>query len=106
MAPEVKVKILVAQSRRIICDPWTVAHQVPLSIEISWQEYWSGLPSPSSGDRPDPGTEAKSPHCRQICYRLSHQGSPRPYLKKKKNKNRKRGLGNVLMAYTCITRCP
>ena len=24
------------------CDPWTVARQVPLSIEFSRQEYWSG----------------------------------------------------------------
>ena len=21
--------------------PWTVVHQVPLSVEFSWQEYWS-----------------------------------------------------------------
>ena len=26
--------------------PWTVACQVPLSMEFSRQEYWSGLPSP------------------------------------------------------------
>ena len=24
--------------------PWTVAHQAPLSMELSRQEYWSGLP--------------------------------------------------------------
>ena len=24
--------------------PWTVAHQAPLSMEFSRQEYWSGLP--------------------------------------------------------------
>ena len=24
--------------------PWTVAHQAPLSVEFSRQEYWSGLP--------------------------------------------------------------
>ena len=28
--------------------PWTVAHQAPLSMEFSRQEYWSGLPFPSS----------------------------------------------------------
>ena len=27
--------------------PQTVAHQVPLSMEFSRQEYWSGLPFPS-----------------------------------------------------------
>ena len=30
--------------------PWTVACQAPLSIKFSRQEYWSGLPYPSSGD--------------------------------------------------------
>ena len=27
--------------------PWTVAHQAPLSMDFSRQEYWSGLPFPS-----------------------------------------------------------
>ena len=30
---------------------WTVAHQAPLSIGFSRQEYWSGLPSPLPGDQ-------------------------------------------------------
>ena len=29
------------------CDPWTVAHQAPLSMGFARQEYWSGLPLPS-----------------------------------------------------------
>ena len=37
----------VAQSCPTLCDTWTVAHQVPLSMEFSRQEYWSGLPFPS-----------------------------------------------------------
>ena len=41
--------------------PWTVAHQVPLSIGFSRQEYWSGLPFPSPGDLPEPGIEPASP---------------------------------------------
>ena len=41
--------------------PWTVAHQVPLSIELSRKEHWSGLPFPSPGDLPDPGIEPASP---------------------------------------------
>ena len=39
---------------------WTVARQVPLSMGFSRQEYWSGLPSPSPGDLPDPGIEPTS----------------------------------------------
>ena len=33
---------------------WTVACQAPLSMEFSWQKYWSGLPCSSPGDLPDP----------------------------------------------------
>ena len=40
---------------------WTVAHQVPLSVGFSRQEYCSGLPFPPPGDLPDPGTEPVSP---------------------------------------------
>ena len=40
--------------------PWTVAHQAPLSIDFSQQEYWSGLPFPSPGDLPDPGINPSS----------------------------------------------
>ena len=39
---------------------WTVAHQAPLSMEILRQESWSGLPFPSPGDLPEPGTEPAS----------------------------------------------
>ena len=41
--------------------PWTVAHQAPLSMEFSRQEYWSGLSFSSPGDLPDPGIEPRSP---------------------------------------------
>ena len=40
---------------------WTVAHQAPLSMGFSRQEYWSGLAFPSPGDLPDPGIEPRSP---------------------------------------------
>jgi len=41
--------------------PWMEAHQAPLSMEFSRQEYWSGLPFPSPGDLPDPGIKPGSP---------------------------------------------
>ena len=41
--------------------PWTVARQALLSMGFSRQEYWSGLPFPSSGDLSDPGIEPMSP---------------------------------------------
>ena len=40
---------------------------------FSRQEYWSGLPFPSTGDLPDPGIEPRSP---ALLYHLSHEGSP------------------------------
>ena len=40
---------------------WTVAHQAPLSVGFSRQEYWSGLPCPPPEDSPDTGIEPRSP---------------------------------------------
>ena len=37
----------VSHSVQLFATPWTVAHQAPLSMEFSRQEYWSGLPCPS-----------------------------------------------------------
>ena len=37
--------------------PLTAAGQAPLAMEFPRQEYWSGLPFPSSGDLPDSETE-------------------------------------------------
>ena len=41
----------------LFLTPWTVAHQTPLSMEFSRQEYWNGLPFPTPGDLPYPGME-------------------------------------------------
>ena len=40
--------------------PWTVACQAPLSMEFSWQKYWSGLPFPFPGGLPNPGIKPES----------------------------------------------
>ena len=40
--------------------PWTEAHQTPLSMGFSRQEYWSGRPSPPPGGLPHPGMEPAS----------------------------------------------
>ena len=40
--------------------PWTVAHQAPLSMRLSRQEYWSGFPFLSPRNLPDPGIEPTS----------------------------------------------
>ena len=63
--------------------PWTVAHQAPLSMEFSRQEYWSGLLFPTPGDLPNPGTEPGLLHCTQILCQLS---SPIVYLCSKQHR--------------------
>ena len=40
---------------------WTIAHQAPMSMGFSRQDYWSRLPSPLPGNLPDPGIEPASP---------------------------------------------
>ena len=39
---------------------WTIACQAPLSMGLSRQEHWSGLPCPPPGDLPNPGIERVS----------------------------------------------
>ena len=46
--------VCVLSRVQLFATPWTVAHQTPLSMGFSRQEYWSGLPFPTSGDLPDP----------------------------------------------------
>ena len=45
----------------LFANTWIVAHQAPLSMGFSRQEYWSGLPFPSPGDLPNPGIKPRSP---------------------------------------------
>ena len=46
---------------QLFASLWTVAHQAPLSMAFSRQEYGSGLPRPPPGELPDPGIEPMSP---------------------------------------------
>ena len=57
----IMAEVLVTQSCPTFVTPWTVALWAPLSMGFSRQEYWSGLPFPSPGDLPNPGTEPASP---------------------------------------------
>ena len=45
----------------LFATSWTVAHQAPLFMGFSRQEYWSGLPFPSLVDLPDPGIKPRYP---------------------------------------------
>ena len=56
-----KVKVLVTQSCPTLVIPWTVAHQAPLSMEFSRQEYWSRFSFSFPGDLPKPEIKHSSP---------------------------------------------
>ena len=56
--------------------PWTVARQAPLSMELSRQEYWGGLPFPSPEGCPNPGIEPATAASKVDSLSLSHQGNP------------------------------
>ena len=73
---ESSVLMLRHFSRVQLCNPMPVAHEAPLSVEFSRQEYWSELPFSSPGDPPDPGIEPKSPALQADSLTLSHQGNP------------------------------
>ena len=57
--------------------PWTIAHQAPLCMEFSRQEYWSGLPFPTSGDLPDPAIKPTSPALASRFFTTELPGKPR-----------------------------
>ena len=72
MARDQPVVLCVLRHFSVMSDSWArvwiVAHQPPLSMGFSRQEYWRGLPCPPPGDLSDPGIEPGLLHCRQILY--------------------------------------
>ena len=53
-----------------------MAHQAPLSMGFSRQEYWSGLPFPSPGDLPNLGVEPRSPALQANALTSEPPGKP------------------------------
>ena len=43
-----KAKMKLFSGVRLFVTPWTAAYQAPLSMGVSRQEYWSGVPSMAS----------------------------------------------------------
>ena len=71
-----KVKVKSLSRVRLFATLWTVAHQAPPSMGFSRQEYWSGLPFPSSGDLPNPGIEPRSPTLQADALTSEPPGKP------------------------------
>ena len=61
---------------QLFATPWTVAHQAPLFMGFSRQEYWSGVPFPSPGDLPDPRIEPRSPALQADALPCKPPGKP------------------------------
>ena len=59
---------------RLFATLQTVAHQASLSMELSRQKYWSGLPFPSPEELPNPGIEPWAPASQAGFYHLSYRG--------------------------------
>ena len=55
---------------------WTIVCKAPLSMGLSRQEYWSGLPFPSSRDLPDPRIEPMSPTLAGRFFTTEPPGKP------------------------------
>ena len=71
-------------SRSVVSDslwpPWTVACQIPLSVEFSRQAYWSWLSFPTPGDLPNSGIEPMCPASAGGFFTTELPGKPRIYI--------------------------
>ena len=72
-------QLLLPESCPTLCDLWTVASQVPLSMGFSRQEYWSRLLCPLPGDLPNPGIEPTSLALQAVSLSTEPPGKPFDY---------------------------
>ena len=72
----VAIRMLLLFNCKVVSDsfatPWTVAHQAPLSMGFSRQDYWNGFLFPSLRDLPDLRIEPMSPALQVYSLPLSH----------------------------------
>ena len=70
-------------SRSVASDsfnPINVTCQAPVSMGFSRQEYWGGLPFPSSGNLPNPGIKPRSPELQEDFLLTELQGTGKLWL--------------------------
>ena len=73
---------IVAKSCPALATPWTISClQGPLSMGLSRQEYWSGLPFPFPGDLPNPGIKPRSLALQADSLPTELRGKPVYFLK-------------------------
>ena len=90
--------LLVAQLCLTLWIPWMVAHQVPMSMEFSRQEYWSGLLFPH------PEMEPRSPALQADSLLSETPGKPSLfYIYQFASASLKLGEGNgTPLQYSCL----
>ena len=88
----------------LFANPWTVAHQAPLSMGFSKQNYWTVLPFPSPGYLPDPGIKPKSLAMKADSLPSEHEGSPNWEIVKDREAWRAADLG-TLSDWTAQPQC-
>ena len=64
------------QSCLILCDPKDCSLPAPLSMGLSRQEYWSGLPCPPSRDLPEPAIKPASSELQADSLSTEPPGKP------------------------------
>ena len=72
----------------LFATPWTVVHQVLLSMGFPRKEYWNALPFPSPGDLHDKGIQPRSPALQPDSFTVwatifkycGRRSSPRPWI--------------------------
>ena len=74
--PHAHIHCLVIHGCPTFCDPWTAAPQVPLSMELCGQGYWSGYLLPPPGGLPTQGLSLVSPALADGFLPPHHLGSP------------------------------
>ena len=77
MLHEVGTCVQLLSHVQIFATPWTVAHQTPLSVGFSRQDYWSGLPFPFPGDLSNPEIKSWSPALQADCVSTKLPGKPK-----------------------------
>ena len=96
---KVRSSMRVLSHVQLFAIPQTVARQIPLSMEFSRQEYWSGLTFPTPGDLPNPGIEPTSPALAGRFFTTAHLGS---HLLKKQG-DLHLNTANILSNTLCFT---
>ena len=93
-----KVKVKLLSHVQLFGDPWTVAHQAPLSMGFSRQEYWSAISFSRGSSRPRDRTQVS-----HIAGRRFNLGTTREALKYKNTVSQKTSYRDTELQIQVLT---